>query len=548
MLALIQDAMHRGIDLDWNYAARQVDPACSGDALKQQLNKRRERLIAEGAPLVPISNRKRSTPRKTRSVQVQLQQMPDGNNQGLPAYVTQQIDTLMDISGPMGTMAGPQASKRLRSESEVPKKTSKKAKAYGGDDDVFGDEDDGALSESDVSDWASGKPAKKKAKRGRQAKNSLMVTLKTKKGHSASVSNVPLTPTSGASKNPKEMEEQEVSEKPTDKPAGPRKHRPKSYSTGDLSAANVFHGNGSQMVSPNHSIYGNSGMTNYFDPSANYNSVNQQLGGASVNAFLTHNDQYNWAVPGMQNNNFVFNTGTTAGNLNGADFNFSNMSQLMQPTMPHTPYAASLNGMYQFVAFIPHGPSGSVPHVGSLQGFPMTAMSVQPLEQAANIAIAGTDSDSTLTKDWDFPNAIVQTPVLSLETGVLPSVDFSSLMTDDLMAGGHFTTFDTPVAPAMPLPVGVEYETPSPTDISVASPQSLSQSAPKANNANYNQAAEAPKTPENQVIATNEVFGHVEHTPESNIDFATMLNTDLHDGNDNIGIEHFGFEDGEYSF
>jgi hypothetical protein len=49
MMALIQDASQRGLDLHWDQAAKQVDPDCSGDALKQQLNKRREKLIAEGA-------------------------------------------------------------------------------------------------------------------------------------------------------------------------------------------------------------------------------------------------------------------------------------------------------------------------------------------------------------------------------------------------------------------------------------------------------------------------------------------------------------------
>jgi hypothetical protein len=55
MMALIQDASQRGLDLNWDQAAKQVDPDCSGDALKQQLNKRREKLIAEGAPVVPLT-------------------------------------------------------------------------------------------------------------------------------------------------------------------------------------------------------------------------------------------------------------------------------------------------------------------------------------------------------------------------------------------------------------------------------------------------------------------------------------------------------------
>jgi len=55
MMALIQDASQRGLDLNWDQAAKQVDPDCSGDALKQQLNKRREKLIAEGAPVAPVT-------------------------------------------------------------------------------------------------------------------------------------------------------------------------------------------------------------------------------------------------------------------------------------------------------------------------------------------------------------------------------------------------------------------------------------------------------------------------------------------------------------
>lgn len=61
-------------------------------------------------------------------------------------------------------------------------------------------------------------------------------------------------------------------------------------------------------------------------------------------------------------------------------------------------------------------------------------------------------------------------------------------------------------------------------------------------------AARLLKHPGNNVIATNEVFGHVEHTLDSNIDFMVVLNTDLHDGNGNIGAEQFSFDGGEYSF
>src|SRR2546429_9386255 len=60
MMALIQDASQRGLDLHWDQAAKQVDPDCSGDALKQQLNKRREKLVAEGVPVAPL------TPSRTR--------------------------------------------------------------------------------------------------------------------------------------------------------------------------------------------------------------------------------------------------------------------------------------------------------------------------------------------------------------------------------------------------------------------------------------------------------------------------------------------------
>ena len=157
MMALIQDASQRGLDLRWDQAAKQVDPDCSGDALKQQLNKRREKLIAEGAQFVPLSaSRTRRTHRTTSHAS-------DTGNGGMQSPLSElsRSDPVADaVPKALGLRITSKRARELTSESDGESETK-----INRNSDCEESVDDGAIEDSDDSDWASKKLPKKKARK-----------------------------------------------------------------------------------------------------------------------------------------------------------------------------------------------------------------------------------------------------------------------------------------------------------------------------------------------------------------------------------------------
>lgn len=156
-MALIQDASQRGLDLHWDQAAKQVDPDCSGDALKQQLNKRREKLIVEGAPVTPLTA---SRTRRTHRTTSHTSDTRDDGTQLSPSKLLRS-DPVPDATPK--TLALRSTSKRVReSTNESDEEPETKIKRYGDSEDSI---DDGAVEDSDGSDWASKKLPKKKTRK-----------------------------------------------------------------------------------------------------------------------------------------------------------------------------------------------------------------------------------------------------------------------------------------------------------------------------------------------------------------------------------------------
>lgn len=557
----MQDAVQRGLDLDWDYAAKQVDPDCSGDALKQQINKRRDKLLAQGVPAGPVSSRSRHSRRNrtASNVQLQAQQSQDGttrlvNDQGMLPHATYGDVAQLNGTASMATLTDPQtpARQKRRRRTESPETPTRKAKSYGDDEDVFLDNDDSGdqrYSDDDVSDWASGKPAKKKVKKGRSGKGSLVVKLNTSKknqsagasnmpvtpstgsstakkvhfkeetpaNESTAVSNVPLTPFTGSSAAKKEVQSEE--KKPADEAVAPRKNRTSAgssnyYSTGVAQTPNVFTPGPSPMMHASTNQYGNLGMMNNLNMSAISAMVNHPFGGAYGDSLISEPAFPQNRVFGMPNQVLIdtssfhqygnapnFNPSGLAGYGNGLGVNYPSMSPTTGP----------------YGQFARRASDPSIMHQRHLLATP------------TNINYAGPQEPSTPSpKEWDFPNARIDAPIFGDEpesTGkhaanrkrynqpVVP------IFANTLL--GSFTNYETSVAPTMPTPVSLnrQPETPSPTDSSVVSPQKLTQTS------NHN---------ENLAVETVE-------TPEENMDFGGMGEFNPHDPMANIPNEQLRF-------
>lgn len=564
MMALIQDAVQRGLDLNWEYAAKQVHPECSGDALKQQLNKRRDKLIAQGAPVGPLSSRARQSrrPRNATDAQLQAQQSQDGTPQQLHdhdllSHVTYGHSTPLDGTASMAILTNPQTPTRpkRRHSNDSSETPTKNAKSYG-DDDVFLDNDDDAdqeCSDEDVSDWASGKPARKKAKRGRPSKGSLVVKLKTsKRNRSAGVSNMPLTLSTGSS-NAKKVhfedetltdkaaavsnmpltpsvgsstveKERSVEDNSADEATAPRKNRTysttsKPYSTEVVSAPNVFSSGPSPMMYPSANQYGNFGMMNNLNMSTDLTMMNHPFAGAYEDNFITEPVFKQNRLFGMPNQVLIdtssfhqygsvpnFNPSSLASYGSGLGLNYPGMSQ-----------SAGAYGQF--------APNSIMPGTIAPQSWPPIRRASDPsrmherhlITNPTNINYVGLQEPSTPPpKEWDFPNARMDAPIFGDESEAsckrtdnsksynLPVVP---VYANTLL--GSFTTFETPVAPTMPTPVSLNRpaETPSPTDSSVVSPHKPS--FMNISNSNENLTAEAVEKSEDNV----DFEGMVEFNP-----------------------------------
>lgn len=157
MMALIQDASQRGLDLHWDKAAKQVDPDCSGDALKQQLNKRREKVVAEGSSASPL------TASRTRRTQRTTNHTSDTRDDSTQLPRSKSLRSNPAAEAAPKTLALRSASKRAReSTNESDEEPETKIKRYGDCEESI---DDGAIEDSDDSDWASKKLPKKKTRK-----------------------------------------------------------------------------------------------------------------------------------------------------------------------------------------------------------------------------------------------------------------------------------------------------------------------------------------------------------------------------------------------
>jgi hypothetical protein len=565
MMALIQDAVQRGLDLDWDYAAKQVDPDCSGDALKQQINKRRDKLLTQGVPVGPVSSRSRHSRRNrtASNVQLQTQQLQGGtaqlvNDQGMLPHATYGDVAQLNGTASMATLTDPQtpARQKRRRRTESPETPTRMAKSYGDDEDVFLDNDDSGdqrYSDDDVSDWASGKPAKKKVKKGRSGKGSLVVKLKTsKKNQSAGASNMPMTPSTGSSTAKKVHFKEETpadetiavsnvpltpftglsavenvnreEKKPADKAVAPRKNRTYGgssnyYSTGVAQTPNIFTPGPSPMMHPSVNQYGNLGMMNNLTMSANSAMVNHPFGGAYGDSLISEPAFLQNRLFGMPNQVLIdtssfhqygnapnFHPSGLAGYGNGLGVNYPSMSPTTGP----------------YGQFARRASDPSIMHHRHLFANP------------TNINSAGPQEPSTPSpKEWDFPNARIDAPIFGDEpesTGKHAAGRKSynervvPIFANTLL--GSFTNYDTPVAPTMPTPVSLsrQPETPSPTDSSVVSPQKLS-------------FAHTSNPQENLAVDTVESV----EKPDENMDFGGMVEFNPHDPTINIPNEQLRF-------
>jgi len=537
MMALIQNATQRGLDLDWDYAAKQVDPDCTGDAFKQQLNKRRERLINEGAAVAPLtSTRSRRNPKATVSVQ---HHMPHWNGAEVnpSLFLGQGHGHLIpDASSATNYAISQTCQKRQRSDSSEQPPGVLKQHSH---DDAYVDNGNGEMhnSEDDVSDWASGKPAKKKLKRGRPSKNnSLMVTLKTQKKDEVSASSkTRQTPSSG--KRLTKSKEETATDQPEGYSKGYAYSLGHQYPAGFGQSAIGFPMAGPPaMTMAMNQDFGNPGMMNISKMAANPAALTSQYGGARFNHFV--NPGYHACmgpagqILGAANSQFEgfnINSNSPAWPQNISQFNYG---AIAQPSVQ-----MDTNGQYNIQPFN----NLSLVHNGKQSLFngerirsssDPTNFNPQILGCANSVLVA--EEGTIPTKEWDFPNARVDTPTfkddISRDLEVKSKSYFRDMWQDPFSNNqlGSSMGIQSSVAPAWPLPVEVHTDKGnaiSPADSTVFTPQTFSFS--QTTNAEE-KAADTPGTPQMNSNVEENALGTYESPPqESFTDLLTFDSMDL---------------------
>ena len=545
MMALIQNATQRGLDLDWDYAAKQVDPDCTGDAFKQQLNKRRERLIAEGAAVAPLtSTRSRRNPKATVGVQHHMPQWNIAEVNSSP-FLGQGHGHLITDAASATNYAMPQIpQKRLRSDSsEQPTKVYNQHSP----EDAYVDNGNGEMhdSEDDVSDWASGKPAKKKAKRGRPSKsNSLMTTPKTQKQNDGSISSkTPQTPSSGKcltiSKENVLIGELAAYSKANAYQFG---HQ---YPAGFGQTPIGFQLTGpSAMTMAMNQDFGSPGMMNISKIAANPAVMTSQYGGAHFNNFVN---------PGYHAD--MAPVGQTVGTANSqfGDFNFDsngpvwpqNNSQFNYGAITQPPLQMDANGQCGVPPFnhslnLVHNGKQSLLHGERIRSFSDSTNFNPHLLGCANSVLVA-EEETISTKEWDFPNARVDTP--TFKDDISRDLDFNSkLYFQDMwqvpFSNGQLDSsmgIQSSVAPAWPLPVEVHshkgHDVISPADSTVFTPQTFSFSQTVNSD---DKPAETPNTPQMNSAVEERGLGTYESPPEES--FTDLLGFDSIDLPSNIDL------------
>ena len=527
MMALIQNATQRGLDLDWDYAAKHIDPDCTGDALKQQLNKRRERLISDGVAVAPLtSTRPRRNSKATGIVQPHASPW-NGPEANLPPFFAQNHGQFITDASSATNFAIPQTPlKRPRSVS--PKQTPNVLKKYGNDDDAYVDNDEGEMynSEDELSDWASRKPSKKKVKRGRPSKsNSLMVKLKTqKKNQVSSPSKMLQSPSSGQCLTA--LTEGASTDEMTGSSNSYAYSFNNSYPSGVGQPPIGFQVNGPPaMAIAMNQDFGNPHMMNVPQMVSPHTPMAQQYGGACFNNFVNSYYQAGMTPVGQ-----ILDTANTQ--FGGLSANPNTLTWPQNIPQPNYGVAAQpivqmdANGQYGFQPFTPnlgfvqHG-MRTLTHGERIQRLPVP-INFNPYHLSYADYGLVTEESPGPQKEWHFPNACVETPTLKDDTS--HNLDSGSrshfrhiwpgaLSYPQL---GSSTTIEAPVGPPLAVPFEVysakANDACSPADSSLVTPQSFAFA--QTTNIDAKPVA-APKTPQMNSSIEDSGLGIYESPPEA---------------------------------